>query len=170
MSFWDDFTPGTTFMSAEQKKSLVDTGEIFLIVGVRDMESKFGPTWLFDVEVEGFDEPITISLSHNVMRDTFAQAMKNHLANGGAPVPSMLTAVRARNGQDAYNFQSPFDEETSGPRESAYANDDDLAKIERAQEIINQRRTQNTATMTQPLTDDDVRQLEESQGIGELPF
>lgn len=118
-SFWSKHDKGNLnpMIPEDVRNAIVDTNCNILIHAVRQGESKFGPTWFADIEVNqghyGGDpatvEHWTIAFSPNAVRDPMLAALREECAAG--PMPASIRPFTTRDGNYGYDFSAPYPED-----------------------------------------------------------
>jgi hypothetical protein len=99
------FTPPVpNFLSAEDKKKLSDSGEVFEIIGIATGPGKYGKTHTYTLRLASAREPVYMSLTGNPRRDIEAEYMAGVLEHDTIG-PVVLAHASTEKGSDAWYFE-----------------------------------------------------------------
>ncbi len=97
-AFWAN-EPASDFpdlMPPELKERIAEERLAFTVLGIRDVATAYGPTWMLEVELDG--ERWTLPLGHTPRRDAQIGRLADHLERHG-PVACGLAIFEGRNGR-----------------------------------------------------------------------
>lgn len=98
MGFWDTnpaskYSQGGDFLSVEDVESLIESGTVLEITGVRESDGKFGKTHQVTLNIEGDTRTKSFTQGSVSSRDDMLNDMIEHFkSNGSDPVKVRLVA------------------------------------------------------------------------------
>jgi hypothetical protein len=97
--FWENEPDGgdlPPLADAALKQRIADEGLTFLVRGVREAETAYGPAWMLDIELDG--EQWTLPFSKTAHRDAQFARLREHV-EGDGPVACGLAAIEGDRGR-----------------------------------------------------------------------
>lgn len=109
--FWARHDTRGTFVSKEEKRRMVDTGEVFTVIEVTEREQgRFGPEWVLTIQ-RNTGEITSLTFAKNAYRDTMMSDLREEVSVMHG-LDCSLEMFRTDAGNEAYSLCPPRQDDT----------------------------------------------------------